>query len=94
MSELSPPKPPRADELEALIREARARQRRRRMAGAVALAAAAASAFVIYEGAGASPSSSADHGLTTPVLLGGGPSTAIAVLPIVGRLAQATAPLP
>lgn len=39
MSVAAPPEPPRPDELEALIREARARQRKRRLLG-VALAAA------------------------------------------------------
>jgi hypothetical protein len=41
MSVVSPPEPPRPDELEALIREARARQRRRHLAFALVAAAAA-----------------------------------------------------
>jgi photosystem II stability/assembly factor-like uncharacterized protein len=47
LSVVAPPEPPRPDELEALIREARARQRRRRLAvaGFVALAAGLALAL-------------------------------------------------
>jgi Domain of unknown function (DUF4232) len=41
MSIVPPPAPPRPDELEALIREARARQRRRRLVGVVAVGAVA-----------------------------------------------------
>jgi Protein of unknown function (DUF4232) len=42
MSVVSPPEPPRLDELEALIREARARQRRRWMFGALVVGVGAA----------------------------------------------------
>jgi hypothetical protein len=49
---LAPPKPPSHDELEALIKEARARQIRRRAAGVGALALAAAVAIVSYSLAG------------------------------------------
>jgi hypothetical protein len=41
MSVVAPPEPPRPDELEALIREARARQRRRWIQIVTAVAAAA-----------------------------------------------------
>jgi photosystem II stability/assembly factor-like uncharacterized protein len=42
MSVVAPPEPPRPDELEALIREARARQRRRRLIAAATIAVAGA----------------------------------------------------
>ncbi|MGZ4289651.1 MAG: DUF4232 domain-containing protein [Gaiellaceae bacterium] len=45
---IAPPKPPTHDELEALIKEARARQLRRRLLGAAAVAVAAAVGLSIY----------------------------------------------
>jgi hypothetical protein len=48
VSIIAPPEPPRPDELEALIREARARQRRRRMAAAATIAVSAAVALSVY----------------------------------------------
>ena len=45
---IAPPKPPSHDELEALIKEARARQLRRRLLGAAGLAIAAALGLSIY----------------------------------------------
>jgi hypothetical protein len=47
MSVVAPPEPPRPDELEAQIREARARQRRRWLIGAVVVAAATGLALAI-----------------------------------------------
>lgn len=58
---VAPPKPPRVDELEALIKEARARQLRRRLAATAAVAIAAATALVGYSivrGSGSSPATS------------------------------------
>ena len=52
---LAPPRPPSPDELEALIKEARARQLRRRLLGAAGVAIAAAfglSAYAITIGGG------------------------------------------
>jgi len=60
MSVVSPPEPPRPDELEALIREARARQRRRRLISAAAvavIAAASLSAWAAVPGLGRGSSS-------------------------------------
>jgi hypothetical protein len=51
----APPEPPRPDELELLIREARARQRKRRMIAAAAMGGAAAlvlSAWAVFTGGG------------------------------------------
>lgn len=48
MSVVAPPEPPRPDELELLIREARARQRRRRLAAAATLAVSTAAALAVY----------------------------------------------
>jgi hypothetical protein len=48
MSVVAPPPPPRPDELEALIREARARQRRRWMIAAVVVAAVAGAVVSPY----------------------------------------------
>jgi Protein of unknown function (DUF4232) len=48
MSVVAPPKPQSHDELEALIREARARQLRRRLLGAAAVAIAAALGLGLY----------------------------------------------
>src|ERR1700756_5505442 len=45
---IAPPKPPAHDELEALIKEARARQLRRRLLGAAGIASAAAVGLAIY----------------------------------------------
>lgn len=45
---IAPPRPPAHDELEALIKEARARQLRRRLLGAVGVAIAAAVGLSIY----------------------------------------------
>lgn len=45
---LAPPRPPPHDELEALIKEARARQLRRRLLGAAGVAIAAALGLAIY----------------------------------------------
>jgi Protein of unknown function (DUF4232) len=45
---IAPPRPPSRDELEALIKEARARQLRRRLLGAAGLAIAAALGLCIY----------------------------------------------
>src|SRR5262249_17154453 len=45
---IAPPKPPSHDDLEALIKEARARQLRRRLLGAAAVAIAAALGLGIY----------------------------------------------
>jgi hypothetical protein len=45
---IAPPKPPAQDELEALMKEARARQQRRRLLGAAGVAIAAALALGIY----------------------------------------------
>lgn len=45
---IAPPRPPSHDELEALIKEARARQVRRRLLGAAAVAIAAALGLSIY----------------------------------------------
>ena len=45
---IAPPKPPSHDELEALIKEARARQLRRRLIGAAGVAIASALALGIY----------------------------------------------
>jgi hypothetical protein len=45
---IAPPKPPSHDELEALIKEARARQLRRRLMGAAGVAIAAALGLSIY----------------------------------------------
>src|SRR5215471_19310161 len=45
---IAPPRPPSHDELEALIKEARARQLRRRLLGAAGLAIAAALALSVY----------------------------------------------
>jgi hypothetical protein len=48
MSVVAPPEPPQREELEALIREARARQRRRRMRYAAGLAAGSALALALW----------------------------------------------
>lgn len=48
MAVVSPPRPPTQDELDALVREARARQRRRRLIGAGAVAVVAAVALISY----------------------------------------------
>jgi hypothetical protein len=48
MSVLAPPDPPRSDELEALIREARARQLRRRLGVVALVALVAGGALAIY----------------------------------------------
>jgi Protein of unknown function (DUF4232) len=45
---IAPPKPPSQDELEALIKEARARQLRRRLLGAAGVAIAAALGLSVY----------------------------------------------
>jgi len=51
MSVVAPPEPPPArDDLEALIREARARQRRRRLTAAFVVGLAAAAAVGVYDG--------------------------------------------
>jgi Protein of unknown function (DUF4232) len=52
MSVVAPPEPPRPDELELLIREARARQRRRWVIVAAIAAAATGAAFAVYGIAG------------------------------------------
>lgn len=65
--------PPVPDDLEALIREARARQRRRRAAAAAALVLAAATAFGISDGIGAGRSSATRRGSRSPVFLDGVP---------------------
>jgi Domain of unknown function (DUF4232) len=63
MAIASPPRPPTQDELDALVREARARQRRRRLIGAAAVAVAAAIALISY----ALASRTASHpGVVTP----------------------------
>jgi hypothetical protein len=48
VSVVAPPEPPRQDELEALIREARARQRRRWLVGVAVLGAAAAVTLSVW----------------------------------------------
>lgn len=48
MSVVAPPEPPRPEDLEALIREARARQRRRWTIGAVAVATVAAIGLAVW----------------------------------------------
>jgi hypothetical protein len=55
---IAPPRPPSHDELEALIKEARARQLRRRLLGAASIATAAAAGLGIYAtlGSHANPS--------------------------------------
>lgn len=58
---LAPPRPPHPDELEALIREARARQRRRRLGAAALIAALAGAALGLY-------SIVAGTGSTTPTV--------------------------
>lgn len=63
MSVVAPPEPPRPDELEALIREARARQRRRRLTVGVLVAVAAAAGLSlqsIFSGTAPAPRSPAD----------------------------------
>jgi hypothetical protein len=45
---IAPPKPPSRDELEALIKEARARHLRRRLLGAAGVAVAAAIGLSVY----------------------------------------------
>src|SRR5262249_7109335 len=53
---IAPPKPPSHDELEALIKEARARQLRRRLIGAAGVAIAAALGLIVYAfGTGGGP---------------------------------------
>jgi hypothetical protein len=60
---IAPPKPPSHDELEALIKEARARQRRRRLLGAAGIATAAAAVLGAYAlTAGPTPRMSATPG--------------------------------
>jgi Protein of unknown function (DUF4232) len=62
---IAPPKPPPShDELEALIKEARARQLRRRLFGAAGVAIAAASGLVVYAFAigGTQPTNTASGG--------------------------------
>jgi uncharacterized protein DUF4232 len=55
---IAPPRPPSHDELEALIKEARARQLRRRLLGAAGIAIAAALGLSVYAFAtGGSPAS-------------------------------------
>ncbi len=54
---LAPPKPPSHDELEALIKEARARQLRRRLLGSAGIAIAAALALGIYAAIGSNSAS-------------------------------------
>lgn len=65
----APPKSPRQDELEALIREARARRRRRWMIGAAAVAVLAGAALGI--------NSIVSGGSPTVAPSGGGPSAAV-----------------
>jgi photosystem II stability/assembly factor-like uncharacterized protein len=48
VSVVAPPEPPRPDDLEALIREARARQRRRRLIAAAAVAVVAAASLSVW----------------------------------------------
>ena len=68
MSVVAPPEPARPDELEALIREARARQRRRRTITAAAVAVAAAASLSVWAAlpglgsGGSAPGGSADMG--------------------------------
>jgi Protein of unknown function (DUF4232) len=60
---LAPPRPPSSEELEALIRQARARQRRRRLAIVALFTAAAAAAVGTYAiVAGALSTATANHG--------------------------------
>ncbi|HEU5243747.1 MAG TPA: DUF4232 domain-containing protein [Gaiellaceae bacterium] len=59
---IAPPRPPSRDELELLIKEARARQLRRRLLGAAGVAIAAAFALGVYAIAtGGSARPTADH---------------------------------
>lgn len=71
---LAPPRPPSSDELEALIREARARQRKR-WAGAAAVLALLAGAAVGLSSivAGGSPSTSRSSRGSTPAVKSGSP---------------------
>src|SRR5215467_7324874 len=66
---IAPPKPPSHDELEALIKEARARQLRRRLLGAAGIAIAAALGLSIYAfltgGSPGNPSQPLVHGRRT-----------------------------
>jgi Protein of unknown function (DUF4232) len=65
MAVASPPRPRTQDELDALVREARARQRRRRLIGAAAVAVVGATALISY----AFASSPASHsGVVTPLV--------------------------
>lgn len=69
MSVVAPPKPSRPDELEALIREARARQRRRRLIAAAGVAAAAAATLSVWAalpglGSGGYAAGGGAHGAT------------------------------
>jgi hypothetical protein len=66
---IAPPKPPAHDELEALIKEARARQLRRRLIGAAGVAVAAALGLSVY----ALATGGAQHAATAS---GGGPKAA------------------
>jgi hypothetical protein len=63
---LAPPRPPVPEELEALIREARARQRRRRLIAATAVAVAAAAGLVTYAVLGFVSQSGKLHRVTDP----------------------------
>jgi hypothetical protein len=67
---IAPPRPPSHDELEALIKEARARQLRRRLLGAAAVAIATALALGVY--------AVVDGAKTTATAGGGGPRAIVA----------------
>jgi hypothetical protein len=59
---IAPPRPPSHDELEALIKEARARQLRRRLLGAAGVAILAAIGLAVYA---ATTDNGARHGVTS-----------------------------
>ena len=68
---IAPPKPPSDDELEALIKEARARQLRRRLLGAAAVAIAAAiglGAYALAIGGGSQAATTSGAPTGTPPL--------------------------
>jgi Domain of unknown function (DUF4232) len=69
---LAPPKPPPQDELEALIKEARARQLRRRLIGAAWVAVVAAACLTTYAltNRGATPRESGSPGGAAPLCRG------------------------
>lgn len=66
-----PPEPPRADELELLIREARARQRRRWFGSSVAVVLLAGAAFLAYSITGGAGSRTSTTGGSTPAVRSG-----------------------